>query len=147
MDGLAFCAVYHTYLPSHVPYPSLNPENKVWTRAQPAGSKLSTIGFVPTHYLLIFSSDQRENLNLAFKTGENVGITRSLVRLLCTHVIRRGHRMLDWTHALFSFHTGCFKYLNQYMHGCLSDGGRDAAGGRTGLAACAELRGEHVPPL
>lgn len=28
-DGLAFCAVYHTYLPSHIPYSSLAPESKV----------------------------------------------------------------------------------------------------------------------
>lgn len=28
-DGLAFCAVYHTYLPSHIPYSTLGPENKV----------------------------------------------------------------------------------------------------------------------
>lgn len=28
-DGLAFCAVYHTYLPSHIPYGTLSPENKV----------------------------------------------------------------------------------------------------------------------
>ena len=28
-DGLAFCAVYHTYMPSHVPYGSLTPEDKV----------------------------------------------------------------------------------------------------------------------
>ncbi|XP_044022484.1 cytospin-A isoform X2 [Siniperca chuatsi] len=47
-DGLAFCAVYHTYLPSHVPYSTLTPENK------------------------------RENLSLAFKTGETVGITQTL---------------------------------------------------------------------
>ncbi|XP_032357201.1 cytospin-A [Etheostoma spectabile] len=47
-DGLAFCAVYHTYLPSHIPYPSLTPENK------------------------------RENLSLAFKTGETVGIAQTL---------------------------------------------------------------------
>ncbi|KAG7508532.1 cytospin-A-like isoform X1 [Solea senegalensis] len=47
-DGLAFCAVYHTYLPNHVPYDVLNPEEK------------------------------RENLDLAFKTGENVGITATL---------------------------------------------------------------------
>ncbi|AWP20248.1 putative cytospin-A-like [Scophthalmus maximus] len=50
-DGLAFCAVYHTYLPTHIPYDSLNPD------------------------------DKRENLQLAFKTGENVGITASLVRV------------------------------------------------------------------
>ncbi|XP_047184397.1 cytospin-A-like isoform X3 [Scophthalmus maximus] len=48
-DGLAFCAVYHTYLPTHIPYDSLNPD------------------------------DKRENLQLAFKTGENVGITASLI--------------------------------------------------------------------
>ncbi|XP_033844670.1 cytospin-A [Periophthalmus magnuspinnatus] len=47
-DGLAFCAIYHTYLPSHIPYNSLNPENK------------------------------RENLSLAFKTGESVGIEPTL---------------------------------------------------------------------
>lgn len=47
-DGLAFCAIYHTYLPSHIPYNSLCPENK------------------------------RENLCLAFKTGESVGIEQTL---------------------------------------------------------------------
>ncbi|XP_048842407.1 cytospin-A-like isoform X2 [Brienomyrus brachyistius] len=44
VDGLAFCAVYHTYLPSHIPYSSLNPQ------------------------------DKKENLSLAFQTGESVGI-------------------------------------------------------------------------
>lgn len=43
-DGLAFCALFHTYLPSHIPYESLTPESK------------------------------GENLELAFKTGESVGI-------------------------------------------------------------------------
>lgn len=47
-DGLAFCALYHTYLPSHVPYSSLRPDNK------------------------------KENLSLAFRTGETVGITQTL---------------------------------------------------------------------
>ncbi|TSS85060.1 Cytospin-A [Bagarius yarrelli] len=28
IDGLAFCAVYHSYLPSHIPYDTLRPENK-----------------------------------------------------------------------------------------------------------------------
>uniref|UniRef100_A0AAZ3R9T9 Cytospin-A n=1 Tax=Oncorhynchus tshawytscha TaxID=74940 RepID=A0AAZ3R9T9_ONCTS len=27
-DGLAFCAVYHTYLPTHIPYSSLSPGDK-----------------------------------------------------------------------------------------------------------------------
>ncbi|XP_034163671.2 cytospin-A [Pangasianodon hypophthalmus] len=48
MDGLAFCAVYHSYLPSHIPYNTLRPENK------------------------------KENLLLAFQTGESVGIAASL---------------------------------------------------------------------
>ncbi|XP_048831287.1 cytospin-A isoform X2 [Brienomyrus brachyistius] len=47
-DGMALCAVFHTYLPSHIPYHSLNPESK------------------------------RENLDLAFRTGESVGIPASL---------------------------------------------------------------------
>ncbi|XP_066527626.1 cytospin-A [Hoplias malabaricus] len=48
IDGLAFCAVYHTYLPSHIPYKSLSPENK------------------------------KENLLMAFQTGESIGIPASL---------------------------------------------------------------------
>ncbi|GAA6097659.1 cytospin-A isoform X1, partial [Tachysurus ichikawai] len=48
MDGLAFCAVYHSYLPSNIPYDTLRPDNK------------------------------KENLLLAFQTGESVGITASL---------------------------------------------------------------------
>ncbi|XP_041720825.2 cytospin-A isoform X1 [Coregonus clupeaformis] len=47
-DGLAFCAVYHTYLPTHIPYSSLSP------------------------------GDKSENLGLAFQTGESVGITATL---------------------------------------------------------------------
>ncbi|XP_029902771.1 cytospin-A-like [Myripristis murdjan] len=47
-DGLAFCAVYHTYLPNSIPYSSLNP------------------------------TDKKENLDLAFQTGESVGITATL---------------------------------------------------------------------
>lgn len=48
IDGLAFCAVYHSYLPSHIPYDTLRPENK------------------------------KGNLSLAFQTGESLGITASL---------------------------------------------------------------------
>ncbi|XP_068198870.1 cytospin-A-like isoform X2 [Antennarius striatus] len=47
-DGLAFCAVYHTYVPTLVPYDALNP------------------------------ADKMENLDLAFKTGESVGIAATL---------------------------------------------------------------------
>ncbi|XP_052009829.1 cytospin-A-like [Xyrauchen texanus] len=48
VDGLAFCAIYHSYLPSHIPYNTLSPENK------------------------------KENLALAFRTGESFGISTSL---------------------------------------------------------------------
>ncbi|XP_030577834.1 cytospin-A-like [Archocentrus centrarchus] len=47
-DGLAFCAVYHTYLPTHILYDSLNP------------------------------ADKKANLELAFTTGESVGISATL---------------------------------------------------------------------
>lgn len=64
-DGLAFCAVYHTYLPSHIPYTSLTPENK------------------------------RENLSLAFKTGETVGIPETLT---LEEMLRAGGP--DWQRVL-----------------------------------------------
>ncbi|XP_075964727.1 uncharacterized protein LOC142968638 [Anarhichas minor] len=64
-DGLAFCAVYHTYLPSHVPYTTLTPENK------------------------------RENLSLAFKTGETVGIAQTLT---VEEMLRAGGP--DWQRVL-----------------------------------------------
>ncbi|XP_029965600.1 smoothelin-like protein 1 [Salarias fasciatus] len=47
-DGLAFCAIYHTYLPTYIPFDSLKP------------------------------TDKKENLDLAFKTGQSVGITATL---------------------------------------------------------------------
>ncbi|KAL7388257.1 hypothetical protein ABVT39_010239 [Epinephelus coioides] len=47
-DGLAFCAIYHTYLPTLILYDTLDP------------------------------ADKKENLDLAFKTGESVGITATL---------------------------------------------------------------------
>ncbi|KAI4895282.1 hypothetical protein NFI96_000260 [Prochilodus magdalenae] len=47
-DGLAFCAVYHSYLPTHIPYSSLKAEAK------------------------------RRNLDLAFHTGESVGVKATL---------------------------------------------------------------------
>ncbi|KAL1269749.1 hypothetical protein QQF64_032038 [Cirrhinus molitorella] len=47
-DGLAFCAVLHTYLPAHIPYQELN------------------------------SQDKRRNFTLAFQAAESVGIKSSL---------------------------------------------------------------------
>ncbi|XP_078536120.1 cytospin-B isoform X2 [Lissotriton helveticus] len=47
-DGLAFCAILHTYLPAHIPYQDLN------------------------------GQDKRRNLLLAFQAAESVGIKPSL---------------------------------------------------------------------
>ncbi|KAK2826252.1 hypothetical protein Q5P01_020466 [Channa striata] len=65
VDGLAFCAVYHSYLPSHIPYSTLTPETK------------------------------RENLSLAFKTGEAVGIVQTLT---LEEMLRAGGP--DWQRVL-----------------------------------------------
>ncbi|XP_060947987.1 cytospin-A [Limanda limanda] len=71
-DGLAFCAVYHTYLPSHIPYESLNPE------------------------------DKKVNLDLAFRTGENVGVTSTLT---VEEMLRAGgpdwQRVLGYVESIF----------------------------------------------
>ncbi|KAM4600981.1 uncharacterized protein ACJ7VT_020845 [Polymixia lowei] len=64
-DGLAFCAVFHTYLPSHIPYSSLDP------------------------------ADKKENLGLAFQTGESVGITATLT---VEEMVRAGGP--DWQRVL-----------------------------------------------
>ncbi|KAM9320815.1 cytospin-B [Gastrophryne carolinensis] len=47
-DGLAFCALLHTYLPAHIPYHELN------------------------------SQDKKRNLKLAFQAAESIGIKDSL---------------------------------------------------------------------
>ncbi|KAM3826449.1 cytospin-A isoform 1-T1 [Vipera latastei] len=47
-DGLAFCAILHTYLPAHIPYQELN------------------------------SQDKRRNFTLAFQAAESVGIKSTL---------------------------------------------------------------------
>ncbi|XP_053562098.1 cytospin-B isoform X2 [Bombina bombina] len=47
-DGLAFCALLHTYLPAHIPYQELN------------------------------SQDKKKNLMLAFQAAESIGIKPSL---------------------------------------------------------------------
>ncbi|XP_018416539.1 PREDICTED: cytospin-B isoform X2 [Nanorana parkeri] len=47
-DGLAFCALLHTYLPAHIPYHELN------------------------------SQDKQRNLKLAFQAAESIGIKASL---------------------------------------------------------------------
>uniref|UniRef100_A0A674GR54 Sperm antigen with calponin homology and coiled-coil domains 1 n=1 Tax=Taeniopygia guttata TaxID=59729 RepID=A0A674GR54_TAEGU len=64
-DGLAFCALLHTYLPAHIPYQELN------------------------------SQDKKRNLLLAFQAAESVGIKPSLrddvhgpARLAERHAVR-----------------------------------------------------------
>ncbi|EPQ10164.1 Cytospin-B [Myotis brandtii] len=57
-DGLAFCALLHTYLPAHIPYQELS------------------------------SQEKKRNLLLAFEAAESVGIKPSLVSILfCILVI------------------------------------------------------------
>ncbi|XP_076128017.1 cytospin-A-like [Alosa pseudoharengus] len=71
-DGLAFCAVYHTYLPTHIPYSTLNPDNK------------------------------RENLDLAFRTGESVGVAATLT---AEEMLSAGgpdwQRVLEYVESMF----------------------------------------------
>ncbi|XP_029352948.1 cytospin-B-like [Echeneis naucrates] len=71
-DGLAFCAVYHTYLPSRIAYDELDPELK------------------------------KENLDLAFKTGESVGITATLT---AEEMLKAGgpdwQRVLGYVESIF----------------------------------------------
>lgn len=90
-DGLAFCAVYHTYLPTHIPYSSLSPGDKVREMhshirlhsSHNIRNVLITL-FTPTFYCSV----QSENLGLAFQTGESVGITSTLVRPKFKHAMK-----------------------------------------------------------
>ncbi|CDQ88991.1 unnamed protein product [Oncorhynchus mykiss] len=71
-DGLSFCAVYHTYLPTHIPYSSLS------------------------------TGDKSENLDLAFQTGESVGIPATLT---VEEMLRPGgpdwQRVLGYVESMF----------------------------------------------
>ncbi|XP_043119384.1 cytospin-A isoform X2 [Puntigrus tetrazona] len=72
VDGLAFCAIYHSYLPSHIPYDKLSPENK------------------------------KENLTLAFKTGEGFGISASLtVEEMLKDEAPDWHRVLEYVESIY----------------------------------------------
>ncbi|CAM4646312.1 unnamed protein product [Leuciscus chuanchicus] len=71
-DGLAFCAIYHSYLPSHIPYDKLSPENK------------------------------KENLTLAFQTGEGFGISASLtVEEMLKDDAPDWHRVLEYVESIY----------------------------------------------
>ncbi|KAG1971848.1 cytospin-A [Pimephales promelas] len=72
VDGLAFCAIYHSYLPSHIPYVKLSPENK------------------------------KENLTLAFQTGEDFGISASLtVEEMLKDDAPDWHRVLEYVERIY----------------------------------------------
>ncbi|XP_073683541.1 uncharacterized protein [Garra rufa] len=72
VDGLAFCAIYHSYLPSHIPYDKLSPENK------------------------------KENLTLAFQTGEGFGISASLtVEEMLKDEAPDWHRVLEYVESIY----------------------------------------------
>ncbi|XP_051501965.1 cytospin-A-like isoform X2 [Myxocyprinus asiaticus] len=72
VDGLAFCAIYHSYLPSHIPYNTLSPENK------------------------------KENLALAFRTGESFGIATSLtVGEMLKDDAPDWHRVLEYVESIY----------------------------------------------
>ncbi|XP_056623041.1 cytospin-A [Triplophysa dalaica] len=72
VDGLAFCAIYHSYLPSHIPYNTLSPENK------------------------------KENLDLAFRTGEGFGISASLaVDEMLKDDAPDWHRVLEYVESIY----------------------------------------------
>ncbi|XP_016377775.1 cytospin-A-like isoform X2 [Sinocyclocheilus rhinocerous] len=72
VDGLAFCAIYHSYLPSHIPYDKLSPENK------------------------------KENLTLAFQTGEGFGISASLtVEEMLIDEAPDWHKVLEYVESIY----------------------------------------------
>lgn len=43
-DGLAFCALLHTYLPAHIPYQELNSQDKVRQAAEGLAPGVSSQG-------------------------------------------------------------------------------------------------------
>ncbi|XP_057679410.1 cytospin-A-like [Corythoichthys intestinalis] len=71
-DGLAFCALYHSYLPSLIPYNSLVPEERA------------------------------KNLELAFTTGESVGIPATLtVDDMLKHETPDWHKVLRYIKSMY----------------------------------------------
>uniref|UniRef100_A0A4W5Q101 Si:ch211-195o20.7 n=1 Tax=Hucho hucho TaxID=62062 RepID=A0A4W5Q101_9TELE len=61
-DGLAFCAVYHTYLPSHIPYCTLSPDNKILSHRcnSPTPARLTWKPATPMCRRKHHSTDDRE---------------------------------------------------------------------------------------
>lgn len=80
-DGLAFCAVLHTYLPAHIPYQELTSQDKAstdWrqsTSLKPRNAQIKIVGLS----FFFFFQWQRRNFTLAFQAAESVGIKCTLV--------------------------------------------------------------------
>ncbi|KAK6476538.1 cytospin-A-like [Huso huso] len=82
-DGLAFCAVLHTYLPAHIPYQELNNQDKA---------------------ILVFIF-QRRNFTLAFQAAESVGIKSTLD---INEMVRTERP--DWQ-SVMTYLTAIYKYF------------------------------------
>uniref|UniRef100_F6ULD7 Cytospin-A n=1 Tax=Xenopus tropicalis TaxID=8364 RepID=F6ULD7_XENTR len=84
-DGLAFCALLHTYLPAHIPYQELT------------------------------NQDKRRNFTLAFQAAESVGIKSTLVSLRNDQTKVDINEMVrterpDWQ-CLMTYVTSIYKYF------------------------------------
>lgn len=84
-DGLAFCAVLHTYLPAHIPYQELSGQDKVTRRWRARTFRTFNRNLCRSQCTLcegfysLSSSLQRRNFTLAFQAAESVGIKSTLV--------------------------------------------------------------------
>lgn len=86
-DGLAFCAILHTYLPAHIPYHELNGQDKVCQDVYNHADVFLIIWvlfnqrnwFIDVHLFRRFCLLQRRNFTLAFQAAESVGIKSTLV--------------------------------------------------------------------
>lgn len=87
-DGLAFCAVLHTYLPAHIPYQELTSQEKASRAPRKAAIFKPSLLYhyccwsVPMCVTLTVFFPQRRNFTLAFQAAESVGIKCTLVSFL-----------------------------------------------------------------
>ncbi|MGH0151989.1 UNVERIFIED_CONTAM: hypothetical protein FKN15_026075 [Acipenser sinensis] len=88
-DGLAFCAILHTYLPAHIPYQELNNQDKASTAQTHCAQ---TPAF-------------RRNFTLAFQAAESVGIKSTLD---INEMVRTERP--DWQ-SVMTYLTAIYKYF------------------------------------
>lgn len=74
-DGLALCAIMHSYLPDRIPYDKLN------------------------------QNDKRRNFSLAFAAAESVGIQTSLVSIAERWDFKQGPNLIENVLYFFHTHT------------------------------------------